>query len=93
MSNLKTEFQTEAVILLRQGGTTMAVHVPYLQLLLSPIIDDPGIPNQTIWDYKGPIVTGYETEATGVADKITVWVGPDPFAKPEIENPREEISA
>lgn len=78
--------QTEAVILLRQGGTTMAVHVPRIHLILTAIVNEPDypIPNPVAF-YPGPTVSGYEVEATGVSDRLTVWVGPDPFDKAEVE--------
>jgi len=89
---MNESIQTEAVILLRQGGTTMAVHVPRIQLLLTAIVNEPEI-IPIIGFYPGPAVTGYDVEATGVADRLTVWVGPDPFEKSEIENPRAEVEA
>ena len=94
MRNLKTEVKTEAVILMRQNGTTMAVHVPNLQLLLSPILNEPDITGQ-VGLYSETTIGGYEVEASGIADRITVWAGPDPFAKDElmIRNHVEGIEA
>jgi len=95
MSNLKTELKTEAVILMRQNGTTMAVHVPNLQLLMSPVINEPDIRHALIYFMPPPTIEGYEVEASGIADKITVWAGPDPFVKDErmIRNHVEGIEA
>lgn len=89
---MNESIQTEAVILLRQGSTTMAVHVPRIQLILTAIVNEPDI-IPTIGFYPGPAITGYEVEATGVADRLTVWVGPDPFERAEVEAPRAEVEA
>jgi hypothetical protein len=75
----------EAVILIRRGGTTMAVHVPSMLLRLEALIDEPDIlPGGPIWVIPQSTVLGYAVEATGTADRLTIWVGPDPFAKPEL---------
>jgi hypothetical protein len=82
---------TEAVILVRQGTRTMAVHLPRIMLVLTPIVDEPPIPHADLWFYRGPSVTGYEVEATGVADRFTIWEGTDPFQRGSLEEPVREL--
>lgn len=83
---------TEAVILVRQGNRTMAVHVPNIWLLLTPIVDEPIITEQ-IGFYRGPSITGYEIEATGTADRLTIWEGTDPFDREALTEAQEAIDA
>ena len=93
MSGRSNQFPVaEAVILIRQGGQTMAVHVPNLHLMLTPIVNEPVITEQ-IGFYAGPAVTGYDIEAAGVADRLTIWQGADPFAKDELEQTRAAVES
>lgn len=77
---------TEAVILVRQGTRTMAVHMPSIWLNLDAIVDDPPIPMpDPVAHYLPPRVSGYAVTATGNADRLTIWEGPDPFDRVPIE--------
>jgi len=87
---------TEAVILVRQGTRTMAVHRPTIWLNLEAILDEPPIPiPDPVAYYRGPSVTGYAVQAEGTADRLTIWEGPDPFDRLPIEpaNPADVNAA
>jgi len=85
---------TEAVILVRQGSRTMAVHMPSIWLNLDAIVDEPDIPfPDPVAYYRGPSVTGYAVEAHGTADRLTIWEGPDPFERAALPEQQESIGA
>ncbi len=85
---------TEAVILIRQGNRTMAVHVPNLCLYLTAIVNEPDIlPNGPMYVLPNTTITGYEVEATGVADRLTIWEGADPFERDAIAQPQGALDA
>lgn len=94
MSHLRTEFPgTEGILLLRQNGVTMAIHLTSVTAVLEAIIIEPPIPNSNVWFAPPTRLDHYAVEATGQADRMFVWQGADPFAKQELENPRAEVEA
>jgi hypothetical protein len=95
MSATRTEFPTvEGVLLLRQDGKTMAIHLTRVTAILEAIIhENPNIDLGYATHYGGTTIEGYAVEATGTADRLYMWVGPDPFAKPEVEASREAVEA
>jgi len=94
MSATRSEFPTtEGVLLLRQDGRTMAVHLTAVTAILEAIAFEPDIPNGNVWFSSPPTLDHYEVEATGRADRIFLWEGRDPFAKPEVEASRAEVEA
>jgi hypothetical protein len=94
MSSMRTEFLTvEGVLLLRQDGRTMAVHLTAVTAILEAIVFEPDIPNGNVWFSSPPTLDHYEVEATGRADRIFMWEGTDPFAKPELEPHREAVES
>jgi hypothetical protein len=74
----------EAVILVRSGNRTMAIHVPSIWVNLEAIVDEPPLSPDTMY-FNNPTVTGYAMNAHGKADRITIWDGPDPFDHLPIE--------
>lgn len=86
---------TEGVLLLRSPhGATMAVHFIGITLTLDPVvIEHPDLNLGYATHYGGTELSHYEVEATGRADKITIWEGADPFAKQELAEPRKEVGA
>lgn len=82
-------FATEAVILLRtESGASMMVHVPKIYLELTAIVNEPDIvPMASLYTLPPNMIEGYEVAASGVADRLTIWQGPDLFTKAEIEQP------
>jgi hypothetical protein len=94
MSTMKTEFPTtEGVLLLRQDGKTMAIHLTAVTATLEAIIFEPDIPHSGIYSIPPSTFDHYEVEAHGRADRLFLWTGPDPFAKREIRNHVEGIEA
>lgn len=89
-----TEFiePTEGILLMRHGGRVLAVHCIAVHAVLEPIVNEPDI-IPTLGFYRGPAITGYDVEASGVADRIWLWDGADPFARPEIAAMRTELDA
>lgn len=84
--------RTEGVLLLRQGDKTMAVHLTEVTVTLEPVIvEHPDVDLGYTTIYGGTALSHYEVEAQGQADRITIWTGPDPFAKPELEHLPKEI--
>jgi hypothetical protein len=88
-----TQFQsTEGVLLIRQNGVTMAVHLTSVTAILTAVVNEPDIQASRAWWYTSlPTLDHYDVEATGTADRIHVWQGPDPFAKPELDSPRARL--
>lgn len=85
---------TEAVILIRQGSRTMAVHVPNIILDLDAIVDEPELPPPgPVIFYRNTGIIGYAMVATGTADKLTIWQGTDPFDRAELDSPRAEVES
>jgi hypothetical protein len=83
---------TEGVLLIRRDGATMAVHLTAITVILEAVfVEHPDVEFGFATLYGGTTLDRYEVEATGQADRITMWHGPDPFDKPEIENPRAEV--
>lgn len=95
MSATRSEFpSTEGVLLLRQEGRTMAIHLTRVTAILEAITrDHPDIALGYATHYGGTSIEGYAVEATGTADRLYMWVGPDPFAKDEIEQTRAAVEA
>ena len=94
MSATRTEFpSTEGILLMRQNGVTMAVHLSSITAILEAVITEPDIPLADVWVARPPKLDHYAVEATGRADRIYVWKGADPFSKDEIQNPRAEVEA
>lgn len=93
MATMKTQIpKTEGVLLVRQNGTTVAIHLTWVEVTLEAVIvDHPDIELGYATHYGGSSLDHYAVEANGQADRVNIWVGPDPFDKPEIENPRAEI--
>jgi hypothetical protein len=91
----RTEFPTvEGVLLLRQGEKTMAIHLTAVTAILEAIIvDHPHIDLGYATHYAPSSVDHYAVEATGRADRLYMWMGPDPFAKPELDSPRIPVEA
>jgi hypothetical protein len=86
-------FITEGVILVRSGNRTMAVHLPSIRLILDAIVDEPEIPfPDPVAFYRGASVSGYAVEATGTADRLTVWEGTDPFERAALTETQEAIA-
>lgn len=93
MSATRSEFpSTEGVLLLRQDGKTMAIHLTAVIAILEAIIFEPDILSDTS-RYSMPVMDHYAVEATGRADRLFMWTGPDPFAKPQVESARAEVEA
>lgn len=84
---------TEGVLLIRRDGATVAIHLTHVEVILSAVLNEPEIPNAPIFFVPPTTLDHYEVEATGAADRIYMWVGPDPFAKPELEPTRAEVEA
>jgi hypothetical protein len=62
----------------------MAVHIPSIHLILEAIVNEPDFfPNDSLYAIPIPTIGGYDMTATGVADRVTIWQGDDPFAPPE----------
>ena len=95
VSNTRSQFpQTEGVLLLRQHGRTMAIHLTEVTAILEAvIIERPDLDLGYVTHYGGTTLDHYGVEATGSADRIYVWEGADPFAKPELEQTRAEVEA
>jgi hypothetical protein len=90
MPATRTEFPTtEGVLLLRQDGKTMAVHLVSVTAILEAIIhENPNIDLGFATHYGGTVIEGYQVEATGRADRLYLWTGHDPFAeKRELDAP------
>lgn len=86
MSTMRTEFpMTEGILLMRQGDKTMAVHLTQVTAILEAVIIEPDIPHSAIYFVPPTTLDHYAVEATGKADRIFLWTGPDPFAKQELE--------
>jgi hypothetical protein len=87
-----TQFaSTEGVLLIRQNGVTMAVHLTAVTVTLTAVVFDPELADRRVWFVAPPTLDHYEVEATGTADRINMWMGPDPFAKPELDSPRARL--
>lgn len=95
MSHMRMEFpSTEGVLLVRRDGVTMAIHLTSVVATLEAvIIEHPDVELGYATLYGGTTLDHYAVEATGNADRLYVWQGPDPFAKTEIENPRAEVES
>lgn len=82
----KTEFPpVEGVLLLRQDGKTVAIHLTMMTATLEAIVSD--------YPRGGSVLDHYAVEAHGAADRLFLWTGPDPFAKPAVEASRAEVEA
>jgi len=95
MSRMRTEFPTtEGILLIRQDGRTMAVHLTAVTAILEAIIvEHPNLELPYATFYGPSTFDHYAVEATGRADRIFLWEGRDPFARPEIEATRAEVEA
>lgn len=94
MSHLRTEFpMTEGVLLLRQGDKTMAVHLTQVTAILEAVIIEPDVLPGALYFLPPTTLDHYAVEATGKADRIFLWTGPDPFAKREVAASRAEVEA
>jgi hypothetical protein len=95
VSGMRTEIpMTEGVLLVRQNGTTVAIHLTSVEVILEAVVvDHPNIELGYATHYGGSSLDHYAVEANGSADRITMWVGPDPFDRPELDSPREAVEA
>jgi hypothetical protein len=85
---------TEGVLLIRQGDKTMAVHLAQVTVILEAIaVEHPDVHLGYATLYGGTSIGHYEVEASGKADRLYMWAGTDPFAKPEVEASRAEVEA
>lgn len=81
---------TEGVLLIRKDGVVMAVHLVSVTVVMEPIFNEPDIRHAAIYFIPALTLDHYEVEAHGQADKLTIWTGPDPFAKPELDAPEHD---
>lgn len=78
-------------MLIRSDGATMAVHLTRVEAILTAVLNEPPSPYAPIYFVPPTTLDHYEVEVTGTADRIYMWMGPDPFAKPELEHLPKEI--